>query len=83
MYDFKKNHLEIDAWKKWYLDLVLEKPKPYTGAKQNKKTASSKGLETHNYVVEEDEIALEVLVYRKKLTEFGGLNSTNCHQSFG
>jgi hypothetical protein len=61
LYEFKKNNLEIESWKKWYVDLVLEKPKPYTGGK-NKQNVE------HN-----DEIAVEVYVYRKALRKFGGL----------
>ena len=61
IYEFKKNNLEFESWKKWYLSFVIEKPRAYKGAKKQKQ------------IIFDDDIAVEVLRYRKELTKFAGI----------
>ena len=61
LYDFKENYLKIEPWRKWYINLVLDKPKAFKG----KIKQPNENNENHN-----DEIAVEVLVYRKDLKTF-------------
>ena len=64
---FKTDYLELESWKKWYMSLVLDMPAAYSGFRKNKEPKQNKQLEY------DDDIAVEVLTYRKSLTNFGGI----------
>ena len=66
---FKTNYLELESWKKWYLNLVLDMPAAYSGSIFRKnKEAKKMDLEY------DDDIAVEVLTYRKSLSNFAGIS---------
>lgn len=68
-YQFKANYLELESWKKWYISFVIDIPAAYKGSKVyfRKRTENNNKKINHD-----DDIALEVLSYRKSLTDFGG-----------
>lgn len=69
MNDFKANYLELESWKKWYINMVVDNPVPFktsTRGQQPKKSHLSKRGDLN------DDVALEVLQYRKNLIDFGG-----------
>ncbi|RNA29016.1 F-box only 21 [Brachionus plicatilis] len=59
-----KSYFELDAWKKWYLSFVLDKPGHFKGPKVFFKKSK------HNEKDIEDDIAVEVLKFRKQLVNF-------------
>jgi hypothetical protein len=63
MSDFKANYLELESWKKWYFSIVLDIPPAYKGSVGKNK----------NKVYYDDDIAVEVLNFRKNLKNFAGI----------
>lgn len=62
--NLKENYFSLEKWVKWYISLVVDLP-TYRSVKQNEKI--------NNRIIDfDDDIALEVLSFRKKLTTFGG-----------
>jgi hypothetical protein len=68
MYDFKRNYFELESWKKWYVSFAVDIPVQFKGSSKFK-TNSNKNVKQVEY---DDDIAVEVLVYRKSLIHFGG-----------
>lgn len=62
MSDFKKNYLEFEPWVDWYFSFVVE-PRDYVRISKRKP------------VHYDDDIAVEVLNFRKSLTNFAGKTS--------
>jgi hypothetical protein len=61
---FRTNYLEVNSWLQWYLSLVVDKPLKYI----KKKTKTNNKED-----VEDEDIAVEVLLYRQtKVFHFGG-----------
>jgi hypothetical protein len=76
IYSFKKNYIELESWKKWYLDLVLDKPVPYKAGGGGRRGGVGSSLtfgHKQRANNDDDELAVEVLVYRKNLIDFAGL----------
>lgn len=75
-YDFKTNYLNVESWRKWYVDLVMDEtrgrkrwqPGNRKEQDQKKQQANEQLLKSVDY---DDELALEVLAYRKNLVDFG------------
>lgn len=65
--NFRTNYLDIESWKKWYISLVLDFPSSFNGHKFRK----SKDIKKKVFEFDDD-IAVEVLTYRKNLYNFGG-----------
>jgi hypothetical protein len=63
---FKTDYLELESWKKWYLSLVIDRPTSFNGKRLFNRIAKTKKVEY------DDDIAVEVLTYRKTLRNFGG-----------
>ena len=58
--NFKENYLSLDKWAKWYISFVVDFPN--RNLKRNL---------FDNPIDFDDDIAVEVLTYRKQLTDFG------------
>ena len=75
---FKTDYLELASWKKWLFSFVIDQPKIYKRGSQMpdvNKLASDKAkvlLEKMKKVKYDDDIAIEVLNFRKSLVEYGG-----------
>ena len=84
---FKQDYLELVSWKKWFFSFFIEQPREYKGGRrpqiiypdgkqQNSKIASDKArklLEKMKKVkYDDDDLAVEVLNFRKKLVNFAG-----------
>ena len=65
MTKFKQDFFELDSWKKWYLSLAVDLPNAY---RTSKTTRPPKGKQEE----EDENIAIEVLVHRKKYNYFAG-----------
>ena len=78
MYRLRTDYFEIESWKKWYLNLVIEDSKKLLKTAdllRNKKYgATRKSKERERKLVERapGDVAFEVLEYRKRLVNFGG-----------
>ncbi len=76
VYQFKSNYFELESWKKWYFSFVVEKPREYNRMARNKGASSSqsRNILSNNMkkVQYDDDIAIEVLNYRKNQKNFGG-----------
>ena len=58
--NFKENYLSLDKWVKWYISFVVDFP--------------NRNLKRNLFDIPidfDDDIAVEVLTYRKQLTDFG------------
>jgi hypothetical protein len=68
--------MELEAWKKWYLDFVLEKPVTFKTS-GNRAGVGSTLPYGHKQRAnnDNDELAVEVLIYRKNLIDFAGMKT--------
>lgn len=64
--NFKANYLSLDKWAKWYISFIVDLPTAYRG------TVKPSDKPYEKIVDFDDDIAVEVLNYRKKLSNFGG-----------
>jgi hypothetical protein len=74
-YQFKTNYLELESWKKWYFSLVIDVPPSAIKAKATTKKPNPQGKKELSRAERgdlDDEIAVEVLKYRKNLNDFAG-----------
>ena len=73
-----KKNFDLELWRKWYINLVLEKPRTY---KRPIKTYGDRGADSgsksRQTADSDDELAIEVLSFRKNLNEFGGKDFLN------
>lgn len=54
--------MDLEAWKKWYINLVIDDARSFRETKYN-----NRKLQNVDY---DDDIAIEVLTYRKSLVDF-------------
>ena len=62
--NIKQNYFELNAWKKWYLSFFLDNPSYAKVVHRKPKQDSSE---------QDNNVAAEVLTYRKSLTNFAGI----------
>lgn len=74
-YDLKTNYLSIESWKNWYIKYLSDEYWDIGNRGQPRQRSSNKDGETkqtHSDNDEDnDELAIEVLKYRKTLVDFG------------
>ena len=85
---FKTDYLELASWKKWLFSLVIEHPKGVISIRAKKAdpnlSASEKArklLEKMKKVKYDDDIAIEVLNFRKDLVNYGGKTYKLSHET--
>lgn len=80
-YDFKSNYMSLESWKKWYVSLLTidsnraNRGKSSSSSSRKQSQGGGEGEsnneETWSGADSDDELAIEVLKYRKALTDFG------------
>ena len=68
----RNDYLSLEAWKKWYLQFVIDSPAPYDERMYNEKVKKEKKEVPTVTFPELQNVAIEVLNFRKEVTNFAG-----------
>ncbi len=69
--DLNENNFKLEAWKKWYINFVIENPNAARPSESGKNKLNLQESDKQNKP--ELDVAIEVLNYRKQLIYFGGI----------
>lgn len=76
IYYLDEEYLSLEAWKKWYLRLVIDIPKKATKSRTNTEPNEVENQESYDDADEQESVAYEVLAWRKNKLYFSESSQT-------